>query len=50
MFKLVDGRFFRVANTTQTDINHTSSEPGEYLVAAFSASGQVQSYQITLTK
>jgi hypothetical protein len=50
MWKLVSGRYYPVASTTSTEIMHYSSGAGRYLVAAFSPSGEEQSYSISLER
>lgn len=50
MWKLVNGRYYPVASTTSTEIMHYSSGAGRYLVAAFSPSGEEQSYSISLDR
>jgi hypothetical protein len=50
MWKLVNGAFSRVANTSNTEISHVSSGTGSYVLAVSSSSAQTQSYQLTLTK
>ena len=50
MWKLVNGAFTRVANTSATEITHTSSGAGSYVLAVFSPGGQTQSYTVTLMK
>jgi hypothetical protein len=46
MWKLVNGSYQRVANTSPTELAHTSSAPGTYVVAVFSPSGQTGGYTI----
>jgi hypothetical protein len=50
MWKFVNGSFARVANSSATEITHTSSGAGSYVVVVFSNSGQTQSYTLTLMK
>jgi V8-like Glu-specific endopeptidase len=50
MFKLVNGQFFRVPNSTPTSFSHTASGAGTYFVAVFSPAGQQQSYTLTLAR
>jgi hypothetical protein len=50
MFKKVNGKYARVANTTMTSIAHTASGAGSYLVAVFTPGGAAQPYQLTLQK
>lgn len=50
MWKLVNGSYSAVANTSATEISHTASAAGSYVVAIHSASGAAQSYKLTLTK
>lgn len=50
MWKLVNGRYSQVANTTPTSSEHTSTGSGDYIVAVWSPGGNSQSYKLTLTK
>jgi Tol biopolymer transport system component len=50
MWKLVNGRYSQVANTTATSIAHTSSGSGSYVVVVITPNGASQSYSLTLTK
>jgi V8-like Glu-specific endopeptidase len=50
MWKLVNGRYSQVANTTPTSSAHTSTGSGSYIVVVWSPSGNAQSYKLTLTK
>jgi hypothetical protein len=50
MWKSVNGSFAQVANTSPTEITHTSSGAGSYVVAVFTQAGTAQSYKLTLTK
>ena len=50
MWKLVNGAFSRVANTSNTEISHLSSGAGSYVLAVFSPGGQSQSYTVSLMK
>jgi hypothetical protein len=44
MWKQVNGTFTRVANTSATEISHTASGAGSYVLAVFSPGGQTESY------
>jgi hypothetical protein len=50
LWKLVNGAFSRVANTSNTEISHVSSGAGSYVLAVFSPGGQAQPYRVTLMK
>jgi hypothetical protein len=50
MWKLVDGKYARVPNTSPTEISHTASGAGSYVLAAFTPGGAAQSYALALTK
>jgi hypothetical protein len=50
MWKRVDGGYARVLNTSPTEISHTSSGAGSYVVAVFTPDGAAQSYSLTLTR
>jgi hypothetical protein len=50
MWKLVSGRFSQVAATSTTEISHTASGAGSYIVSVSSPSGAAQSYSLSLTK
>ena len=50
MWKQVNGAFTRVANTSATEISHTASGAGSYVLAVFSPGGQTESYTVTLMK
>ena len=50
MWKLVNGKYTQVANTTSTSVAHTSTGSGTYVVALWSPYGESQSYTLTLQK
>jgi hypothetical protein len=50
MWKLVGGSFNRVANTSATEISHTSSGAGSYVLAVHTPAGATQSYSLRLTR
>jgi hypothetical protein len=50
MWKLVNGSYSQVANTSATEIAHASSGAGTYVLAVFSPSSATQSYKLTLAK
>jgi Tol biopolymer transport system component len=50
LYKLVGGTYRRVANTTATEVAHTASGAGDYIVVVSSPTGSRQSYTVTLTK
>jgi hypothetical protein len=50
MWKKVGNRWARVANTTPTELSHTSSGAGTYVVAVFTHDGSAQPYALSLTK
>lgn len=50
MWKLVNGQYYKVPNTSAKQINQTSTGPGQYFVVVYSSSGAPQDYTLTLTK
>src|SRR5262249_16343792 len=48
MWKLVNGSYTRIRNTSPTEIAATSSAPGSYVLVVFSPSGGTQAYTLTL--
>jgi uncharacterized protein YkwD len=50
MWKLVNGGFRQIANTTPTSFANTSTGAGQYVIAVFSASGAQQPYTLTVQK
>jgi len=47
LYKLVSNRWSRVANTTSTEVAHTSSGGGTYLAVVSSSSSSTQTYTLT---
>jgi hypothetical protein len=50
MWKLINGRYSQVANTTATSIARTSAGSGKYVLVVLTPNGDSQSYRLTLTK
>jgi hypothetical protein len=50
MWKLYNGSYYQVANTSSTEIAHTASGAGQYVVVVYSPSGQSQTYTLSLKK
>jgi V8-like Glu-specific endopeptidase len=50
MWKLVNGSYTKIANTSPTEITRTSSNAGTYVLAISSPSGTTQNYRLTLTR
>lgn len=50
MWKLDDGAYARVQNTTATEIAHTASGAGTYVLAVYTPSDAAQSYTLSLNK
>jgi hypothetical protein len=50
MWKVVNGQYARVQNTSLVELSHTASGPGTYLVAVFSPAAAAQTYSLTLQK
>jgi V8-like Glu-specific endopeptidase len=50
MWKLVGGRYYPIESESSTEIAYLSSGAGRYVVAAFSPSGEAQSYTISLDR
>ena len=47
MWKLVNGQYSQVANTSNTEIAHTSSGAGTYVLAVYTPGGASQTYKLT---
>ncbi len=47
MWKLVNGSYYKVANTTPTEITKTSNGAGTYVILVSSPSGIAQTYKLT---
>ena len=47
MWKLVNGQYSQVANTSNTDIAHTSNGAGTYVLAVYTPGGASQTYKLT---
>lgn len=50
MWKNSGGKYYRVSNTSATEIAHTSGGAGSYVLAVWSPGGATQSYTLTLTR
>jgi hypothetical protein len=50
LYKLVSGTYRRVANTSTTEVAHTATGGGDYIVIVSSPTSAKQSYTVTLTK
>lgn len=50
MWKLSGGQYYKVANTTPTEISKTSNGAGSYIVVVFSPSSASQTYTLSLKR
>jgi hypothetical protein len=48
MWKIVNGRYARVLNTSRTELSHTSSGPGKYVLVVFTPGRATQSYSLSV--